>query len=139
MASPFGTETASIAEVSLHEGRARIHNLWVAIDPGSIVNPAIVEAQVKGAVALGLSTALLEEVVYEDGMPQARNFDAYPILRPSEMPQVHVQIVESGEVMGGIGEPGLPGVPPAVVNAVATLTGRRIRTLPLSKTDLSDV
>ncbi|TIP91902.1 MAG: xanthine dehydrogenase family protein molybdopterin-binding subunit [Mesorhizobium sp.] len=136
MASPFGSEVATIAEVSLRDGEVVAHQVWVAIDPGSIVNPAIIEAQVNSAVALGLSSALLEEVVYVDGMPQARNFDGYPILPPDRMPRVHVRIVESGAPMGGIGEPGLPGVPPAVVNAASVLTGQRIRSLPLSKLDL---
>lgn len=139
MASPFGSEVATIAEVSIERGQIVVHDVWVAIDPGRIVNPAIIEAQINSAVALGLSSALLEEVVYENGMPQARNFDAYPILPPERMPRVHVRIIESGEPMGGIGEPGVPGVPPAVVNAVAALTGRRIRSLPLSKVDLGDI
>ncbi len=137
MASPFNSEVATIAEVSLLDGEAVVHDVWVAIDPGSIVNPAIIEAQVNSAVALGLSSALLEEVVYKDGEPEARNFDAYPILPPEKMPRVHVRILESGAPMGGIGEPGLPGVPPAVVNAVSVLTGERIRSLPLSKLDLT--
>lgn len=136
MASPFGSEVATIAEVSVRDGEVVVHDIWVAIDPGSIVNPAVIESQVNSAVALGLSSALLEEVVYEQGAPRARNFDGYPILPPDRMPKVHVRIVESGAPMGGIGEPGLPGVPPAVVNAVAALTGKRIRSLPLSKADL---
>jgi isoquinoline 1-oxidoreductase subunit beta len=134
MASPFGSEVATIAEVSVRDGEVVLHDAWVAIDPSRVVNPAIVEAQVTSAVALGLSSALLEEVVYEDGVPRARNFDGYPILPPDRVPRVHVRIVESGAPMGGIGEPGLPGVPPAVANAVAALTGQRIRSLPLSKT-----
>ena len=132
MASPFGSETATIAEVSLEDGEARVHDLWIAIDPGSVVNPAIVKRQVESAAALGLSSTLLEQVVYEGGQRQARNFDAYPILDRDRMPRVHVTIVESGAPMGGIGEPGLPGVPPAVVNAVAVLTGQHPRSLPLS-------
>jgi isoquinoline 1-oxidoreductase beta subunit len=141
MASPFGSEVATIAEVSVKDGNVVVHDVWVAIDPGSIVNPAIIESQVNSAVALGLSSALLEEVVYVNGMPQARNFDNYPILPPDRMPRVHVRIIESGAPMGGIGEPGLPGVPPAVVNAVAALTGQRVRSLPLSKTkfDTKDI
>ena len=139
MASPFGSETATIAEVSLKDGEARVHDLWIAIDPGSVVNPAIVKRQVESAAALGLSSTLLEQVVYENGQRQARNFDAYPILDRERMPRVHVTIVESGAPMGGIGEPGLPGVPPAVVNAVAVLTGQRVRTLPLAKRRLSGV
>ena len=134
MASPFGTEVATIAEVSIAAGQVKVHDVWVAIDPGSIVNPAIIEAQVNSAVAIGLSSALMEEVVYEKGEPKARNYDGYPILPPDRMPRVHVRIIESGAPMGGIGEPGVPGVPPAVVNAVAALTGQRVRSLPLSKT-----
>lgn len=133
MATPFGTEVATMAEVSIRDGAVIVHEVWVAIDPGRIVNPAIIEAQVNSAVALGLSETLVEQVTYVDGAPQARNFGAYRILVPSQMPRVHVRIIESGAPMGGIGEPGLPGVPPAVVNAVAALTGQRVRSLPLSK------
>jgi isoquinoline 1-oxidoreductase beta subunit len=133
MASPFGSHTAAIAEVSIQAGEVVVHDVWEAIDPGSIVNPAIIDAQIKSAVALGLSQVLLEEAVYEKGEPVARNYDLYPILPPNRMPRVHTRIVESGEKMGGIGEPGLPAIPPAVVNAVSTLTGRRIRGMPLSR------
>ncbi|MBK1865534.1 xanthine dehydrogenase family protein molybdopterin-binding subunit [Aestuariivirga sp. YIM B02566] len=139
MASPFGSEVATIAEVSIRDGEVVVHDVWVAIDPGSIVNPAIIEAQVASAAALGLSSALLEEVVYIDGIPRARNYDGYSILTPERMPRVHVRIVESGAPMGGVGEPGLPGVPPAVVNAVSALTGQRIRSLPLSKIDFKEM
>lgn len=132
MASPFGSQTAAIAEVSIRDGQVVVHDVWEAIDPGHIVNPAIIEAQVNGGAALGLSEVLLEEAVYKNGMPVARNYDMYPILPPSRMPPVHVRIVESGEKMGGIGEPPLPAVPPAVANAVSHLTGQRIRSMPLS-------
>lgn len=137
MASPFGSEVATIAEVSLRGNDPVVHNIWVAIDPGSIVNPAIIEAQVNSAVTIGLSIAMMEEVVYEDGMPLARNYDGYTILPPDRMPKVHVRIIESGAPMGGIGEPGVPGVPPAVVNAFAVLTGQRVRSLPLSRNQLT--
>ncbi|MEG3129136.1 xanthine dehydrogenase family protein molybdopterin-binding subunit [Pantoea cypripedii] len=133
MASPFGTQAAAIAEVSIVDGRVKVHEVWEAIDPGSIINPAIVEAQVNSAVALGLSQVLLEESVYEQGKPVARNYDMYPILPPSGMANVHVRIVASGEKMGGIGEPPLPAIPPAVANAVFRLTGQRVRSMPLSR------
>ena len=133
MASPFGSEAAAVAEVSIADGQVVVHDVWEAIDPGKIVNPAIVAAQVNSAVSLGLSQVLVEAAEYEDGLPVARNFDAYPILPPQLMANVHVKIVESGAKMGGIGEPPLPAVPPAVVNAVSALTGRRVRTMPLSK------
>ncbi|MED5545943.1 MAG: xanthine dehydrogenase family protein molybdopterin-binding subunit [Pseudomonadota bacterium] len=133
MASPFGSEAAAVAEVSIQDGQVVVHDVWEAIDPGSIVNPAIVEAQVNSAVALGLSQVLVEGAEYEAGMPVARNFDAYQILRPEQMARVHVKIVESGAEMGGIGEPPLPAIPPAVANAVSVLTGKRVRVMPLSK------
>jgi isoquinoline 1-oxidoreductase beta subunit len=66
-------------------------------------------------------------------MPVARNYDGYPILPPDRMPRVQVRIVESGAKMGGIGEPGLPAVPPAIANAVSHLTGQRVRIMPLSR------
>ena len=137
MASPFGSETATIAEVSLKGREATVHHIWVAIDPGKAVNPREIEAQVRSAAAIGLSTALVEELVFKNGEPEAVNYDGYAILTPDRMPQISVRVVESGAPMGGVGEPGTPGVPPAVVNAVAALTGRRVRSLPLAKTDLS--
>lgn len=136
MASPFGSEVATMAEVSIASGEVVVHDVFVAIDPGRIVNPAIIARQVESAVAIGLSSAALEEVVFESGQIVPRNFDTYRILSRAEMPRVHVRIVESGAPMGGVGEPGTPGVPPAVANAVATLTGQRIRSLPFSKARL---
>lgn len=133
MASAFGSEVAAMAEVSIDQGAVVVHDVWVAIDPGKIVNPAVIKQQVQSAVALGLSETLVESYIYKNGEPQASNFDRYAILRPSQMPDVHVQIIESGAEMGGIGEPGLPAVPPAVTNAVAALTGQRPRSLPLSQ------
>ncbi|WP_209318546.1 xanthine dehydrogenase family protein molybdopterin-binding subunit [Falsiroseomonas selenitidurans] len=138
MASPFGTEVATIAEVSLRDGEAVVHDLFVAIDPGSIVNPAIIAAQVESAACIGLSSAAFEEVVFEGGRPQQRNFDTYRILTRAEMPKVHVRIVQSGAPMGGVGEPGTPGVPPAVANAIAVLTGRRVRSLPFARNRLGE-
>lgn len=133
MASPFGSHTAAIAEVSIRKGEVVVHDVWEAIDPGSIVNPAIIEAQINSAAALGLSQVLMEEAIYKNGEPVARNYDLYPILPPDRMARVHTRIIESGAQMGGIGEPGLPAIPPAVANAVSTLTGQRIRSMPLSQ------
>ncbi|MCH1930971.1 xanthine dehydrogenase family protein molybdopterin-binding subunit [Shewanella sp. A25] len=138
MAAPFGSHAAAIAEVSIEKGQVRVHHIWEAIDPGSIVNPAIITAQIQSAAAMGVSQVLFEEVIYEKGQPLARNYNKYPMIRPKHMPEVHVSIVESGEKMGGIGEPGLPAVSPAIVNAVSHLIGRRIRSMPLSKVMLED-
>ncbi|WP_338468430.1 molybdopterin cofactor-binding domain-containing protein [Novosphingobium sp. ZN18A2] len=137
MASPFGSHAAAIAEVSIRQGQVVVHDVWEALDPGSIVNPAIIEAQIHSAAALGLSEVLLEQALYKNGSPVARNYDLYTILPPDRMPAVHTRIVESGAEMGGVGEPPLPAVPPAVVNAVSTLTGNRVRTMPLSKLEFA--
>ncbi len=133
MASPFGSEVAVIAEVSILNGQIKVHDIWQAIDPGSIVNPAIIDAQVNSAVALGLSQALVEQAEYKNGQPVARNYDLYRVLPMSMMANVHVKVIESGAKMGGIGEPPLPAVAPAVANAVSHLTGQRIRSMPFSK------
>ena len=133
MASPFGSHTAAVAEVSIKNGKVVVHEVWQAIDPGSIVNPAIIDAQVNSATALGASSVLMEKVVYQNGERAASNYDLYPILTYAQMPKVNVSIIESGEKMGGIGEPGLPAIPPAVANAVSHLTGKRVRSMPLSE------
>jgi isoquinoline 1-oxidoreductase beta subunit len=136
MDAPFGSEVAVIAEVSAKGGEVTCHRVWLAIDPGSIVNPAIIERQMHSGVAMGVSQTLLEQVVFRDGWFEQSNFDSYPILGPDRMPEVHVRIVESGFPMGGIGEAGTPAVAPAIANAVAVLTGQRVRSLPLSKTKI---
>ena len=133
----FGSICAQIAEVSVADGEARVHRVWCAIDPGTIVNPAIIEAQMQGGIVYGLSQTLLEEITVENGRVQQSNFPDYPVLPPSRMPEVSVRIIESGEAMGGIGEPGTPPIAAAVVNAVAALTGERIRDLPLRKHSLT--
>ncbi|MBP0464094.1 xanthine dehydrogenase family protein molybdopterin-binding subunit [Roseomonas sp. PWR1] len=137
MASPFGSEVATIAEVSVHEGEVVVHDLWVAIDPGRAVNPRTIEEQVQSAAAIGLSSALMEAIGFERGEVTTRNFDTYQVLRRDRMPRVHTRIVESDAPMGGVGEPGTPGVPPAVANAVFALTGQRLRSMPFDRTRLS--
>lgn len=138
MASPFGSEAAAIAEVSIDPaGKVVVHDVWEAIDPGSIVNPALVKLQAMSAATLGVSQVLMEEVIYKTGEPEARNYDLYPILPPDRAPRIHVRIVESGAQMGGVGEPPLPAVPAAIGNAVSHLTGKRVRSMPLDKLTLA--
>ena len=137
MASPFGTEVATIAEVSVSDGEVVVHDLWVAVDPGRAVNPRTIAEQVQSAAAIGLSSALDEEIRFEGGEVVTRNYDTYRVLRRDRMPRVHVRVIESGAPMGGIGEPGTPGVPPAVANAIFALTGQRLRSMPFGRTRLS--
>jgi isoquinoline 1-oxidoreductase beta subunit len=102
-----------------------------AIDCGPIVNPDIIAAQVESAVVYGLTAALYGEITIENGRAVQGNFDLYRMLRINEMPVVEVHIVPSTDPQGGVGEPGTPPIAPAVVNALAALTGERIRRLPL--------
>lgn len=124
---------AEVAEVSLENGRPRVHRVVVAIDCGPVVNPDIIAAQMESSVAFGLSAALREEVTIEGGRVVQGNFDSYPLLRMAEMPVVETHIVPSTDAMGGVGEPGTPPIAPAVANALAALTGTRVRRLPLSR------
>jgi isoquinoline 1-oxidoreductase beta subunit len=102
----------------------------MAVDCGICVNPAGVEAQMEGGAVYGLSAALFGEITLREGRVQQGNFDGYPVLRLTEMPRVETFIVPSAEKPGGIGEPGVPPIAPAVANAVFTLTGKRLRSLP---------
>ncbi|HJU40943.1 MAG TPA: xanthine dehydrogenase family protein molybdopterin-binding subunit, partial [Tahibacter sp.] len=91
-----------------------------------------VEAQMQSCIVFGLSAALYGELVIEAGRVRQGNFHDYPMLRIDRMPHVDVAIVDSGAKMGGVGEPGVPPIAPAVANAVFALTGQRLRRLPLA-------
>jgi len=129
----YDTIVAQVAEVSLDAGEPRVHRVCCAVDCGFAVNPAIVTMQMESAIAYGLSAALHERVTMKQGRTQEGNFDDYPILAAAEMPRVAVEIIDSGEQVGGIGEPGTPPIAPAVCNALFALTGERIRSLPIGK------
>jgi isoquinoline 1-oxidoreductase beta subunit len=128
----FGSIVAQVAEVSV-EGRAvRVHRMTCAIDCGLAVNPAGVIAQMESAVVFGLSAALYGEIGLEQGGAVQSNFDDYPLLRIDAMPFVDTILVAGDGPMGGAGEPGVPPVAPAVVNAIFAATGKRIRRLPIA-------
>jgi isoquinoline 1-oxidoreductase subunit beta len=133
VAESFGSTVAEVAEVSLENGVPRVHRVVAAIDCGPIVNPDIIAAQVESAVVFGLTAALYGEITIENGRVVQGNFDSYPLLRMAEMPVVETHIVPSTDPQGGVGEPGTPPIAPAVVNALAALTGKRVRRLPLAK------
>ena len=128
----FGSWTAQVAEVSCTKsGDIRVHRIACAIDCGQALNPDTIRAQIEGGIALGLSAALKEEVEIAEGRLTKTSLSDYPILRYSEMPEVDVQIIANGEPPGGVGEPPVPLVAPAVANAVFAATGKRLRTMPL--------
>lgn len=137
LAESFGSFVAQVAEVSVDKaGKVRVHRVVCAVDCGRHVNPDGIAAQMEGGIVFGLSAALHGEITLKDGRVEQSNFHNYPVLRMNEMPQVEVHIVESRENPGGIGEPGVPPVAPAVCNAIFTLTGKRIRKLPIRAEDL---
>ena len=133
MVESFGTFVAEVAEVSIEKGFPRVHRVVVVMDCGPVVNPDIVAAQVEGAIVMGLSAALYEEITIDGGKAVQTNFDSYRLLGLREMPVVEVHLVPSTEPVTGVGEPATPPIAPAVVNAIAVLTGKRIRRLPLTR------
>jgi isoquinoline 1-oxidoreductase subunit beta len=130
MHTSFGSAVAEVAEVSVDQGRIRVHKVTCAIDCGVAVNPLTVEAQLMSAVAFGLSAALYGKITLKDGHVEQSNFPDYPVLRFDEMPQISAHIVPSTADPTGLGEPGTPPIAPAVANALARLTGKRLRRLP---------
>jgi isoquinoline 1-oxidoreductase beta subunit len=126
----FDSVVAEVAEVSVDKGKIRVHKVTCAIDCGVAVNPLTVEAQLQSAVAFGLGAALYGRITLKDGRVEQSNFPDYPVLRFDEMPQTSVHIVPSTADPTGLGEPGTPPIAPAVANAVARLTGKRLRRLP---------
>jgi isoquinoline 1-oxidoreductase beta subunit len=126
----FGSWVAEVAEVSVEDGRIRVHRVVCAIDCGIAVNPLSIAAQMESGIAFGLGAALHGAISLKEGRVQESNFHDFRVLRLNEMPHVDVEIVESREKSGGAGEPGTPPIAPAVANAVFALTGKRLRALP---------
>src|SRR5580658_5789929 len=131
-----GSYTAQVAEVSVNQGKVRVHRVVSAVDCGHVVNPAIVEQQIRSAIVYGLTAALKGQITIDKGRVQQANFNTYDMLRIDESPVVDVHIVTSTENPGGIGEAGVPAIAPAVCNAVFAATGRRVRRLPIKPEEL---
>ncbi|WP_228895993.1 xanthine dehydrogenase family protein molybdopterin-binding subunit [Pseudoduganella aquatica] len=127
----FGTIVAQVAEVSVQDKQIIVHRVVCAVDCGIAVNPGIISQQVESAVVFGLSAALSGEITIKDGKVEQSNFHQYEVLRMPQAPKVETIIMLSAEPPEGMGEPAVPPVAPAVANAVFTLTGQRLRSLPL--------
>jgi len=127
----FGSICAQVAEVSVQNGRVRVHRVVCALDAGTIVHPDTVRAQMEGSIIFGLTAALYGEITIEGGAVQERNFPQQPLLSLAETPDIEVHLIDSQRPPGGVGEPGTPPIAPAVCNALAALTGQRIRRLPI--------
>jgi isoquinoline 1-oxidoreductase subunit beta len=126
----FGSYVAQVAEVEIEEGNICVRRVVCAIDCGLAVNPAGVHAQMESGIVFGLSAALHGKLTLKGGRIQESNFHDYRVLRMNEMPVIESHIVASTGTMGGVGEVGVPPVAPAVANAVAALTGKRLRAMP---------
>jgi isoquinoline 1-oxidoreductase beta subunit len=133
----YGSYSAAVAEVSISEkGELKVHRMVLALDCGHAVNPQQIAAQVEGSVVYGLSAAFYGEITVENGRVAQSNFHDYPMLKLAEMPQVETVIVPSFDFWGGVGEPTICVVTPAVLNAIQAATGKPVRTLPLKHAKL---
>lgn len=128
----FATDVAQVAEVSVTNGKIKVHKVVCVVDCGIAVTPDIVRAQMEGAIMFGLTAALHGELNVDNGEIVQSNFHDYEILRMNEAPEVEVIIIDSDDDPTGVGEPGLPPIAPAVANAVYAATGQRLRSLPLN-------
>jgi isoquinoline 1-oxidoreductase beta subunit len=130
----FGSYVAHLAEVSLDkkEGTIKVHRVVSVVDCGPVVNLNIVKAQIEGATLFGLSAALREKVEFSKGGVENENFYDYELIRISDVPEIEVNVMKSSEKLGGVGEPGVPPIAPAVANAVFNASGIRVRNLPMT-------
>ena len=128
----FGSIVAQVAEVSIVDGRPRVHRVVCAADVGTVVNPGIVAQQMEGGVIFGLSAALYGRIDIEASAVKQSNFPDYPMVTMKDAPRIETHLVASTRSPGGVGEPGTPPIAPAVANALFALTGRRLRALPLT-------
>jgi isoquinoline 1-oxidoreductase subunit beta len=133
----YGSYSAATAEVSVSpEGKVKIHRMVLALNSGHAVNPDQIAAQVEGSVAYGLTATLYGECPVENGRMTSLNFDTYEIMRLAEMPKVETVIVPTHDFWGGVGEPTICVVAPAVLNAIHAATGKPVRSLPLKNVKL---
>jgi len=126
----FGSYFAEVAEVTLTGGNFKIDRIVAAVDCGQIVNPESVRSQTESAIIYGLSAALKNEITIKNGAVEQTNFDGYDPMRIDEAPPIEVHLTHSQEDPGGMGEPGLPPIAPAVANAIFAASGLRLRKMP---------
>ena len=127
----FFSYIASIIEVSMVNGKLKVHNIHSVIDCGTAVNTDTIKAQMQGAAIFGMSLAYYGKITAKDGAVEQSNYHDYQMLRMNEAPEVHVEIVKSNDKPTGVGEPGVPPIAPAIINAIYNATGKRYYSLPL--------
>ncbi len=134
----FGSIVAQVAEVTIIDGQTKVDRVVAAIDPGLAISPDGLVAQIESGIIYGLTAALYGEITIEGGATAQSNFYDYEALRMADAPKIETHVINSGHAIGGAGEPGTPGIAPAVANAVFNATGVRARQMPLNRYDLSD-
>jgi len=132
----FYSYVASVVEISMIKDKVKVHNIYTAIDCGTVINKDTVKAQMEGAAIFGMSLAFYGKITAKNGAIEQNSFNDYKMIRMNEIPNVHVEIVESTEKPTGVGEPGVPVIAPAIINAIFKLTGKRYHNLPLSDYDI---
>jgi len=129
----FYSYVATVVEVSVINNKVKLHNVWTALDCGMYLNKDNVINQMEGSAVFGMSIALHGKITAKDGAIEQSNFHDYILTRMHEVPPIDITIVDNDEAPTGVGEPGVPPVAPAIVNAIYNATGKRYRTLPLSE------
>ena len=130
----FSSFVAQVVETTVAaDGSFKVDRVVCAVDCGIAINPDVIRAQMEGSIGFALAAALSGEITLKDGQVEQSNFHDYPVLRINEMPLVEVHIVPSAAKPSGVGEPGVPPLAPALVNALFAATGKRIRTLPIGE------
>jgi isoquinoline 1-oxidoreductase beta subunit len=128
----FYSYVASIIEVSVIDNKLKVHNIHSVIDCGTAVNTDTITAQMEGAAIFGMSLSYYGKITTKDGAVEQSNFHDYRMIRMNEIPKVHVEIIKSNDKPTGVGEPGVPVIAPAIVNAIFNATGKRYHSLPLT-------
>lgn len=129
----FGAWTAEVVEVADTGDGIRIEKVWCAVDVGTALDPAIIQAQMMSGIVFGLSSAIGQEITFADGEVQETNFDSFDAMRINQCPEIEVAVLENYHRMGGAGEPGTPPSIPALGNAIHAATGKRLRAMPFSR------
>ncbi|MFT5674250.1 MAG: isoquinoline 1-oxidoreductase beta subunit [Paraglaciecola sp.] len=129
----FGVPVAQIIEVAASSEGIKIINAYIAADVGQVLDPLNVEAQLMSGLIFGLAAAMMEEITLTDGKVDQTNFHTYDSLRMSQTPNIHIKVLENGDKIRGVGEPGTPPAAPALGNAIFAATGKRIREMPFNK------
>jgi CO/xanthine dehydrogenase Mo-binding subunit len=133
----FGSIVAQVAEVSVANGAVKVEKITCVADCGTLIEPSNVIAQLESGIVYGLSTALFDEITVEKGAVKQSNFTDYPMVTLATMPALDIHLMPSSGKSGGVGESSVPGVAPAVTNAIFAATGQRIRRLPIRAAGLS--